>query len=68
MIARLKADRAFDAWKVWNTAALSRADPKKTPSLPDFMRMATGEKQRRQTPEQQLAIAKRWHARINRGK
>ena len=49
------------AWLAWHTAALVRAKPSRFPKLRDMMLDEPG-RRRRQSVDEQVAIAKAWHA------
>ena len=62
--SRLKREHNDRAWMVWHIEALSRA--KKLPKLKDLTHGATQKQTRRQTVEEQIAIAHRWTAALTR--
>jgi hypothetical protein len=64
MVAVLKRERRVAAWAAYSTAALSRAA--KLPKFEDYMARALGEKKRKQSADEMIAIARRWHSALNR--
>ncbi|CAI2936036.1 hypothetical protein [Aminobacter niigataensis] len=61
---RLKREHNDRAWVVWHIEALSRQ--KKLPKLKDLLHDAPKKSKRRQTVEEQIAIAHRWTAAMTR--
>nr|BDD46021.1 hypothetical protein 9 [Pseudomonadaceae bacterium]BDD46438.1 hypothetical protein 8 [bacterium] len=62
--SRLKREHNDRAWAVWHTEALARQ--KKLPKLKDLTFGAPKKEKRRQTVEEQIAIAHRWTAALTR--
>lgn len=61
---RLRDERNNRAWLAWHIEALARA--KKLPKLKEFLLDAPKRERRRQTIEEQIAIAHRWTAVLTR--
>ncbi len=57
----MRAERNNLAWQAWHVEALARSG-KKFPKLKDFLIDAPKREGRRQTVEEQIAIAHRWTA------
>ncbi len=57
---RFQREHQGRAWQAWHTAALSRCDPKKFPTLDDLM--GVKRKVRRQTVSEMDAIFRAWAA------
>jgi hypothetical protein len=61
---RLKREHNDRAWAAWHTAALHRQ--KKMPPLNTLTHAASPRRRRRQSWQEQLAMAEAWTAAINR--
>ena len=61
---RLNREHDARAWLAWHIEALHRT--KKLPELKSLLHGAKPEKRRRQTVEEQMAIAQMWHASLTR--
>jgi hypothetical protein len=57
---RFEREQQLAAWTAWHAAALSRV--KKMPKLETLI---PSKRKKSQTPDEMLAAAMRWHARLN---
>ncbi|HEU4986862.1 MAG TPA: hypothetical protein VFT89_07335 [Rhizobiaceae bacterium] len=63
---RVRRERELTAWLAWHTAALGRV--KKFPKLKDVLPTKGRKPERRQTIDEQIAIARQWTAVLARQK
>lgn len=62
--ARMRTEFNQTAWLAWHIEALARA--KKLPKLKDLMSTEAPKPRRRQTVEEQIAIARQWTVALTR--
>lgn len=64
-VNRMRREQNERAWLAWHIEALARSG-KKFPKLKDMLHDAPRKSKRRQTVEEQIAIAHRWTAAVTR--